>query len=573
MSQDKKVLALKYRPKKFDELVGQKSISQTLELALDSDKLSHAYLFSGLRGSGKTSTARIFAKALICQEGVSHSSCEKCENCLAANIGKHIDIIEMDGASNRKIDDIRDLIEQTRYKPSMARYKIFIIDEVHMLTKEAFNALLKTLEEPPEFVKFILATTDPLKLPPTILSRTQHFRFKKIPQGDVLRHLENILNIENVNFEEKALEIIARSGNGSLRDTLTLLDQAIVFCKGDIDTNGVVSMLGILDPKQIEYFFDRILEKDREKALELVASIEDYDSEMLIDELMSFLKEKLIRGDRRFTTFILDRFFRVVSDGKSLLAVGADSGFVLGLTVLKMIEALKTNAIDEEIGKLEAQIEKLPEKKAVPQPQQTVAQPTAEEPTPTTPVQEQVTPESVQPQTQVQKPEPVAKPEPPKAPEVDYSRKFDDLVDKLFDRNFELGTCFKGGVEFVSYTDGELTWISCVDGECKQMLKQYWATIKQLIDEVFGIGTSVKMNPCDKEPEPIKEEPRQESVEQPSNDDKTGEGINGGSCVMANAGINPEPKKESPEDIMKDPFVEKAIELFEPEGIRVISKV
>jgi len=176
-------LARKYRPATFDDLIGQDSVSQTLSLALDGNRLSHAYLFSGLRGSGKTSTARIFAKALLCEEGTTSHPCGLCTHCVMAAENRHMDIIEMDAASNRGIDDIKDLIEHTKYKPSSARYKIFIIDEVHMLTTQAFNALLKTLEEPPDFVKFILATTDPLKLPATILSRTQHFRFKKIPQN------------------------------------------------------------------------------------------------------------------------------------------------------------------------------------------------------------------------------------------------------------------------------------------------------------------------------------------------------------------------------------------------------
>ncbi|HHH19249.1 MAG TPA: DNA polymerase III subunit gamma/tau, partial [Campylobacterales bacterium] len=162
-------LARKYRPATFDDLIGQEAVSQTLSLALDSDRLSHAYLFSGLRGSGKTSTARIFAKALLCEGGTTSHPCGTCSHCVMAGESRHMDIIEMDAASNRKIDDIRELIEHTKYKPATARYKIFIIDEVHMLTKEAFNALLKTLEEPPSFVKFILATTDPLKLPATIL--------------------------------------------------------------------------------------------------------------------------------------------------------------------------------------------------------------------------------------------------------------------------------------------------------------------------------------------------------------------------------------------------------------------
>ena len=245
-------LALKYRPRNFDELIGQNVIAQSLSHALDNDRISHAYLFSGLRGSGKTSSARIFAKALLCERGVSSHPCEICENCRMANEGRHMDIVEMDAASHRKIDDIRELIEQTKYAPASARYKIFIIDEVHMLTKEAFNALLKTLEEPPAYIKFILATTDPLKLPATILSRTQHFRFMPISRSDVVKHLEFILSKEGVKFEPSALEILARGGGGSLRDTLTLLDQAIIYSRGEVSAKSVADMLGLLDPEKIE---------------------------------------------------------------------------------------------------------------------------------------------------------------------------------------------------------------------------------------------------------------------------------------------------------------------------------
>lgn len=348
---EKKVLALKYRPKRFEDLVGQSTISQTLSLALDSNRLSHAYLFSGLRGSGKTSTARIMAKALLCSDGPTSRPCETCENCLSANTNRHLDIIEMDAASNRGIDDIKDLIEHTKYKPSSARFKVFIIDEVHMLTTQAFNALLKTLEEPPGFVKFILATTDPLKLPATILSRTQHFRFNKIANQDVLHHLSHILNEENIDFETNALEILTRSGQGSLRDTLTLLDQAIIFSKGRVTTNAVVDMLGLIEPELMNKVFDVILKKQDFR--DLVRELENYEISQVCDEMTIYLKQKMLDKDARFDLLLFDRFFRILSDAKHLLALNSDSGFVLILTIMKMIEATEIRTIDDIINQVE----------------------------------------------------------------------------------------------------------------------------------------------------------------------------------------------------------------------------
>jgi DNA polymerase-3 subunit gamma/tau len=352
------VLARKYRPSNFDELIGQETIAQTLSLALDLNRLSHAYLFSGLRGSGKTSTARIFAKALICEEGISHEPCGKCQNCIMALENRHMDIVEMDGASSRKIDDIRDLIEQTKYKPANARFKIFIIDEVHMLTKEAFNALLKTLEEPPSYVKFILATTDPLKLPATILSRTQHFRFKSIATSKIVDHLAHILNLEGIEYESGALEIIARSGGGSLRDTLTLLDQAIIYSKNHVDVHTVTDMLGLVDPKFIAELFDAVFAKDYAKLVEYTKVLQDYEAEMVVDELIAYLKEKMYNHDALFSTLVLDRFFRVLSDSKYLFSINADGSFVLSLVFFKMVEALRIKEVDQMIEELESQIQR-----------------------------------------------------------------------------------------------------------------------------------------------------------------------------------------------------------------------
>lgn len=354
---EKKVLALKYRPKRFEDLVGQSTISQTLSLALDSNRLSHAYLFSGLRGSGKTSTARIMAKALLCTNGPTSKPCEVCENCQSANSNRHLDIIEMDAASNRGIDDIKDLIEHTKYKPSSARFKVFIIDEVHMLTTQAFNALLKTLEEPPGFVKFILATTDPLKLPATILSRTQHFRFNKISNADVIHHLSHILNEENIDYETEALEILSRSGQGSLRDTLTLLDQAIIFSKGKVNTISVVEMLGLIEPKVMDEIFDIVLNK--KDITNLVKELENYEISQVCDEITIYLRQKMLEKDARFDLLLFDRFFRVLGDAKHLLALNSDASFVLILTLLKMQEATNLKSIQDIINQVE-QIEVQP---------------------------------------------------------------------------------------------------------------------------------------------------------------------------------------------------------------------
>ena len=348
---EKRVLALKYRPHRFEDLVGQSTVSQTLSLALDSNRLSHAYLFSGLRGSGKTSTARIMAKALLCSDGPTSKPCEVCDNCKSANASRHLDIIEMDAASNRGIDDIKDLIEHTKYKPSSARFKVFIIDEVHMLTTQAFNALLKTLEEPPGFVKFILATTDPLKLPATILSRTQHFRFNKISNSDVIHHLSHILNEEGIDFESEALEILSRSGQGSLRDTLTMLDQAIIFSKGRVTTTAVVDMLGLIDPEVMDTIFQVVLNKGDITAI--VKELENYEVSQVCDEMTIYLKHRMLEKDSRFDLLLYDRFFRILSDAKHLLAMNSDGGFVLILTLMKMIEAVDIRTIDEIIDQVQ----------------------------------------------------------------------------------------------------------------------------------------------------------------------------------------------------------------------------
>lgn len=577
MQESNIALALKYRPRRFEDLIGQDTISQTLSLALDSRRLGHAYLFSGLRGSGKTSTARIFAKSLICEKGESSDSCETCENCKSANAYKHIDIIEMDAASNRKIDDIRDLIEQTKYKPSVARYKIFIIDEVHMLTREAFNALLKTLEEPPNYVKFILATTDPLKLPPTILSRTQHFSFKKIPTADVVHHLQTILDKENVEYEKEALEILARSGSGSLRDTLTLLDQAIIFAKGRVDVASVVKMLGVLDPAKIEAMFEAIMRQDTQAVAEMAKEFEAYDPEVLIEDIIEYLKRRFYEPSGMMSAFIVERFFRIMAQTKSLLAMNADNGFAITLMMYKMLEALKGDEIEAQMAKVRAKIDELPNE----QPQAEAPAPQKTEPAPEPAVDEVPTAESAEAVNDAE-PESVQASETEKADET--REQFTRLIAAITDRDPELGECFEKSVQLIGYEEGTLSWMSCADEMCKKQLRTYWSVIRHLTEGIFGIEVKIKAVPCDKEPEPDGEDDKKKTDDSqltPPHANETSSSMiedvelgDAGSCMQNSAGLADTRSQEfNGTEILEEPFVKKAIELFDAQKIRIRSKI
>jgi len=447
------VLALKYRPKRFEEIIGQDAIVKTLVNSLDKNRIAHAYLFSGLRGAGKTTTARIFAKALECDIGPTSNPCELCENCIMANENRHIDIIEMDAASNRKIEDIRELIEHTKYKPSVGKYKIFIIDEVHMLTNEAFNALLKTLEEPPEYVKFIMATTDPLKLPATILSRVQHFRFNKIKNSIIENYLIKILAIENVEFDEEALRLIIKSAKGSVRDSLTLLDQAIAFSKGRIDLDSVVEMLGVINPEIINEIFDAVKNSDKKRIKEIINEIKDYDIESIIDEVIIYLKDALFEGSLPLIT--IQRFFNIVADVKELIKYNTDNEFVLTLMFFRMIEAVKPHKIDDLIKSFENKVNL---------------------------------------DTYKPKEEPV----------ISKSSEdlFKELINKIKEKDIDLGVCFETSVKFISFNDGVLVWESCPDNECKEQFKRFFSpVIRPLINEIFGIGTKIEPIRCEKKNE------------------------------------------------------------------------
>ena len=270
------VLARKWRPQVFEDVIGQEHITQTLMNAIRTDRLAHAYLFSGARGVGKTSVARILAKAINCDEGQPGVPCNRCHSCVEITNGSSVDVQEIDGASNRGIDEIRELRENIKYMPSSNAFRVYIIDEVHMLTLPAFNALLKTLEEPPAHVKFVFATTEPHKVPVTILSRCQRFDFKRIPLGKILTQLEKITTEEGIEISKAGLTLIAREAEGSMRDAESLLDQVVSFTGPKVEDTHISDILGIIDRELIFEASEAILEGSAEKCMEIVDRIYRY---------------------------------------------------------------------------------------------------------------------------------------------------------------------------------------------------------------------------------------------------------------------------------------------------------
>ena len=285
------VLARKWRPRAFPEMVGQEHVLRALINALDNDRLHHAFLFTGTRGVGKTTVARIFAKSLNCETGVGSQPCGECSACREIDEGRFVDLIEVDAASRTKVEDTRELMENVQYAPTRGRYKVYLIDEVHMLSTHSFNALLKTLEEPPPHVKFLLATTDPQKLPVTILSRCLQFNLKRLPVPMISGHLEKLLGAENVPFEGPALNLLARAADGSMRDALSLLDQAIAFGNGSVSDTEVRAMLGSIEQDHVFELAEALAGRDAVALLARVDQLAQHtpDFANVLAELLSLL--------------------------------------------------------------------------------------------------------------------------------------------------------------------------------------------------------------------------------------------------------------------------------------------
>ena len=352
------VLARKWRPRTFHEMVGQQHVLRALVNALDNDRLHHAYLFTGTRGVGKTTVARILAKCLNCEVGVSSAPCGECGSCREIAEGRSVDLIEVDAASRTKVEDTRELLDNVQYAPSRARFKIYLIDEVHMLSNHSFNALLKTLEEPPPHAKFLLATTDPQKLPATILSRCLQFNLKNMLPEQVVEHLEKILTEEVVEFEPPALTLLGRAAAGSMRDALSLTDQAIAYGSGRLQEADVRDMLGTVDRGRVLELMTRVAEGDAQEILACVEGIAEHapDYASTLEEVISLLHQLTLAqmvpaslsGDTveenkmrelagRLSVDETQLFYQFAINGRRDLPVAPDPRIAFEMTLLRMI--------------------------------------------------------------------------------------------------------------------------------------------------------------------------------------------------------------------------------------------
>jgi len=353
------VLARKWRPRKFSELVGQEHVVRALTNALDTGRMHHAYLFTGTRGVGKTTIARIFAKSLNCERGQSADPCGECSVCTSVDEGRFVDLLEIDAASNTGVDDVREVIENAQYAPSRGRFKVYLVDEVHMLSRNAFNALLKTLEEPPPHVKFLLATTDPQKLPVTVLSRCLKFNLKRLLPEQISGQMRHILGAENIAYEDSAIGELARAADGSLRDGLSLLDQAIAYGGGSLHADDVRTMLGSVARGQVLGVLDALAAGDGERLLAECTQIASYSPDFggVLDDLASVLHRlqliQLIPGYQpeegsdddsalvtlaeRMTPEDVQLYYQIATSGRRDLAIAPDARTGFEMAMLRML--------------------------------------------------------------------------------------------------------------------------------------------------------------------------------------------------------------------------------------------
>ncbi len=354
-------LARKWRPRQFSDLVGQQHVVTALVNALSHNKLHHAYLLTGTRGVGKTTLARIFAKCLNCEQGVSATPCGECTSCQEVDAGRFVDLYEIDAASRTKVEDTRDLLDNVQYAPTKGRYKVYLIDEVHMLSGHSFNALLKTLEEPPEHVKFILATTDPEKLPATVLSRCLQFHLLALMPEQISQHCQYICQQENIESEAPALDLLAQAANGSMRDALSLLDQAIAYGNLRIDTNSMREMLGTIDPSHLYDLLDALVARDGDRCLSICAGLVSLGSDFahVLADLLAALhqltvmqqapgvlqtdNEQLTALSQKLNAEDIQLFYQIGLVGQRDLALAPSSRIGFEMVILRMLAFYPNN--------------------------------------------------------------------------------------------------------------------------------------------------------------------------------------------------------------------------------------
>ncbi|MDD5464939.1 MAG: DNA polymerase III subunit gamma/tau [Candidatus Omnitrophica bacterium] len=350
------VFALKWRPQDFESIIGQDHIVGTLKNAIQKGRLAHAYLFAGPRGVGKTSTARILAKALNCKEGPTLKPCQKCPSCLEINQGRSLDVIEIDGASNRGIDEIRALRENVKFSPTQGKYKVYIIDEVHQITPDGFNALLKTLEEPPEFVKFIFATTHPQKVMPTIISRCQRMDFRRITVIEIIAQLEKIIREEKITIDKEVLFAIAKSSDGSLRDAESILDQLVSFSRGNVSLKDAISVLGMVEQDVLFELTDKIIQKDPAESLKLFNAIIDDGKDPgvflvnLIEHFRNLMVAKVSKADSKLVDLPQEVCDRLFKQGQLLSLEEIFTAFNILIATQEMTRRLDSQRIPLEIS-------------------------------------------------------------------------------------------------------------------------------------------------------------------------------------------------------------------------------
>jgi len=587
-----RVFARKYRPQTFDEVVGQEHITRTLQNGIANGRLAQAYLFVGPRGIGKTSTARILAKALNCVNGPTITPCGVCDACKEIADGRSLDVLEIDGASNNGVENIRELRENAAYAPARGPYKIYLIDEVHMLSAGAFNALLKTLEEPPEHVKFIFATTEAQKVPATITSRCQRFDLRRIPTAAIAKHLLHIAHQEQITMEPEAADAIARGAEGGLRDAESMLDQAVAFCGQNITAADVMSVFGFTPRETIQSLLGRIVDRDAAGALGIIANQADAgrDLSRLLEDLIGYVRDQLVisvtaqaEAPRDKLLMLLDHF----ADTESRMRWASDKKLQFDVSAIKAVHLLDQVSLDEVLQTISALGEGVtppavqrPTPRpaapaapvaAAPAPAPIPAVPVAPAPVappPVARVEEAPQPIAAPVPAAVPTPAPVAPPSPVDVPPVAEEKTIDAAV--AWERTIET---YQSSLKFRFLTQGVFAGMSGTDSvivhlprSCAEQYQSFMGEMgrkeaESKLSEILGRRINLRMEVSDHIAEPViedivppPEEPKPAAAPAPA-----------AAKPPAPATVEEAKPVDVSADFQNDPLIKKALEIFRSE--------